>query len=705
MKEYTDYDHWIEALTIVAKHYHLEYSKENISLTSAWQKEAPLSDTLRAMARQIGLTVDVIRLTEKDLNVWRLPLVVQLTQGQIGVIETIDENDQIGITYCGDRGLKSSISKQALLDNMDLAIILRPSRAISDSRIKDYIKPHDKAWFKKIIIRDWKPYTHIFIASLMVNILSLAGILFTRQVYDRVIPAESYPTLYVLFSGVLVAIIFGFILRQLRTKVTDLLGKRADLKISDRVFGHALRIKNAHKPRSTGTFISQIRELDGIRELLTSTTVMAFADMPFFFLFCIVFWYIAGSLVWIPIVAVILMVIPGLFAQKKLHYYANLNMKESSLRNAMLVEAVQGNEDIKVLQAEQRFQHQWNHYNAALADINLKLRSLTNTLSAWTQTVQTGAFAVVVLFGAPKVIDGDLSTGSLIAASILGSRMIAPMAGLTQVLNRWQQAKVSLNGINQLMELPVDNPKHSKKIHKSAIKGDYAFKNAAIFYGETSKTPALYVKQLNIKPGEKIAILGRNGAGKSTLLQALSGLLEPRSGVINLDHVNMNHIDPADIRRDVGLMSQTSTLFHGSIRDNLTLGAPHATDEMILQALAITGAMDFIQKLPTGLDYMIAEGGVGLSGGQRQSLLLSRILIKDPHIILLDEPTASLDDITERHLITGLQRFAKDKTLIIATHKMSVINIVDRIITVANGQIVMDEPKDVTLAKLSKIAK
>lgn len=705
MKEHSEYTDWIEAIITIAKHYRLEYSEENISLTSAWLQEEAFGDTLRAMARQASLTVSVIKLRDKDLNIWRLPLVVQLKQGQIAIIDTIDQNGQVGITYCGDGGIKSHISKQDLLDNVTLAVILRPSRTIPDSRIEDYIKPHDKNWFKKIVLRDWKPYCHIFVASFVVNILALAGILFTRQVYDRVIHAESYPTLYVLFSGVVVAIIFGFIIRGLRTKVTDLIGKRADLRISDRVFGHALRIKNSHKPRSTGTFISQIREIDSVRDLLTSTTVLAFADMPFFFLFCIVFWYIAGSLVWIPIVAVILMVLPGLFFQKKLHYYANLNMRESSLRNAMLVETIQGNEDIKILQAEQRFQQQWNNYNVVTADINLKLRTLTNNLMSWTQSIQTAAFAVIVLFGAPMVINGDLTTGSLIAASILGGRMIAPMAGLTQVLNRWQQAKVSLSGLNQLMELPVDNPQGAKKVHKNIVNGHFLLKNAAFFYGEESKTPSLFVQQLEIKPGEKIAILGRNGAGKSTLLQALSGLLEPRGGTVNVDNVSMNHIDPADIRRDIALMSQNSSLFHGTIRENLMLGAPRASDEDLHNAIEMTGALDFIQKLPTGLDHVIAEGGLGLSGGQRQSLLLSRVLIRNPYTLLLDEPTASLDDITEHQFIQKINKSTKGKTLIVATHKMSIINIVDRIIVVANGQIALDEPKDVALAKLSGLTK
>lgn len=701
MKESTPYADWSAAILRVAGHYRLEYSTENISLAADWLHRQPLSNVLRSMARQAGLTFSVIKLRENELNAWRLPLVVQFKQGQIGVIETIDRDGNIGINYAGDGDVSSSISKDELLENVNLVIVLRPALGVPDSRIDDYIKPHDPHWFKKLVLRDWKPYTHIFLASFLVNILALAGILFTRQVYDRVIPAESYPTLYVLFSGVIIAIIFAFILRKLRTRVTDLLGKRADLRISDRVFGHALRIKNVFKPKSTGTFISQIRELDSVRELLTSTTVTAFADMPFFLFFCFVFWYLAGSLVWIPIIAVILMILPGLLAQKRLHYYANLNMRENSLRNAMLVEAIQGGEDIKLLQAEQRFQHQWNNYNAVSANVNLKLRSLTSNLTNWTNTVQTSTFAVIVLFGAPMVINGDLSTGSLIAASILGGRMIAPMAGLTQVLLRWQQAKVALTGLDQLMSLPVDNPLGEKRVHKPLLNGNYELKNAVFFYGEDAEQPALFVKQLNIKAGERIAILGRNGAGKSTLLQALSGLLEPRSGSVNIDHISLSHIDPADRCRDIGFMSQQSTLFHGTIRENITLGAPMATDADIFEVLKLSGAIEFIQKIPTGLDYVIAEGGLGLSGGQRQSLLLARTMIRQPHIILLDEPTASLDDMTEQAFIEQLTTSLDGKTLIVATHKTSVLRLVNRIVVVSNGQIVLDEPKDIALATLS----
>lgn len=703
--QHKGYSAWTEAILMVAKHYRLECSEENITLTGHWLKNRSASDVLRGMARQAGLNFRVIKLQDSQLSAWRLPLVVQFRHGQVAVVDTLDEQGQVGITYSGDGGIKSCIDKQELLDNVATAVVLRPSHTVPDARIDDYIKPHDKDWFKKIVLRDWRPYGHIFLASLVANVLGLAGILFTRQVYDRVIPAESYSTLYVLFSGVILAIAFGFVMRKLRSRVTDLLGKRADLRISDRVFGHVLRIKNAYRPRSTGTFISQIRELDNVRELLTSTTVTAFADMPFFFLFCAVFWYLAGSLVLVPIAAVILMVLPGLLVQNKLRDYANQALRESSLRNAMLVEAIQGNEDIKSLQAEQRFQFQWNNYNAIAADVNLRLRSLVSNLNAWTQSVQTSTFAFIVLFGTPMIIEGDLTTGTLIAASILGSRMISPMAGLTQVLSRWQQAKVALSSIDQLMELPVDNPQAAKKVHKASINGNYSITQARFFYSPDSTEPALQIKKLEIKAGEKIALLGRNGAGKSTLLQVLSGLLEPKEGVVTLDGVSMAHIDTADVRRDIGLMSQNAALFHGTIRENLMLGAPTARDDDIYRALAMTGALAFIQKLPTGLDHVIAEGGLGLSGGQRQSLLLSRLLVRNPHVVLLDEPTAALDDTTEKQFIQYLTPWLGDKTLIVATHKMSVVNMVDRIIVVDNGRIVLDDSKARALAKLSGKAK
>lgn len=693
-----DYSPWLEAVLTVARHYRLDVSPESVRLASV-HSEGRVEEVVRHMARQAGLSVKFAVFDNKSLSRWRTPLVVQLRDGQVGVLESIGESGELGICFSGDQGLQSRMETAVLAEQALRTVILRPTQPVSDVRTNDYIKPYDEHWFRRIVLTDLRPYTQVMIASLVANLLGMAGVLFSMQVYDRVIPAESLPTLYVLFGGVMLALLFDFVMRILRLRITDVLGKRADLRVSDLVFGHALRLRNSARPKSTGSFISQLRELEQIRDLITSSTATALADMPFFLLFLLVFYLIGGPLVLIPLVALVFMLLPGIVAQPRLAKLANASMREAALRNAMLVESIQGLDDIKALQAEQRFQQQWNQYNAASADSSLRLRTLTNSLVAWTQNVQGGVFAVVIVFGAPMVIAGDLTTGSLVAASILSSRMMGPMAQLTHVLTRWQQAKVALEGLNRIMQMPVDHPEGSQRVHLPAIRGDYRLRQASFRYSEES-APALNNINLSIRPGERIALLGRNGAGKSTLLQALGGAMDLSSGETTLDGIAMAHLDPADLRRDVGLLSQQARLFHGTLRDNITLGAGQASDQEIIAALNVTGALDFVRQLPKGMDHLVLEGGLGLSGGQRQSLLLSRLLLRQPQVLLLDEPTAALDDVTERLLLEKLATWTQGRTLLVATHRVSVLQLVERIIVLDNGRIVIDDHRDAALARL-----
>lgn len=693
-----DYSPWLEAVLKVARHYRLDVSPESVRLASV-HSEGRVEEVVRHMARQAGLSVKFAVFDKKSLSRWRTPLVVQLRDGQVGVLESIGENGELGIGFSGDQGLQSRMEAGALAEQALRTVILRPTQPVADVRTNDYIKPYDEHWFRRIVLTDLRPYSQVMIASLVANLLGMAGVLFSMQVYDRVIPAESLPTLYVLFGGVMLALLFDFVMRILRLRITDVLGKRADLRVSDLVFGHALRLRNSARPKSTGSFISQLRELEQIRDLITSSTATALADMPFFLLFLLVFYLIGGPLVLIPLVALVFMLLPGIIAQPRLAKLANASMREAALRNAMLVESIQGLDDIKALQAEQRFQQQWNQYNAASADSSLRLRSLTNSLVAWTQNVQGGVFAVVIVFGAPMVIAGDLTTGSLVAASILSSRMMGPMAQLTHVLTRWQQAKVALEGLNRIMQMPVDHPEGSQRVHLPAIRGDYRMRQASFRYSEES-APALNSIDLTIRPGERIALLGRNGAGKSTLLQALGGAMDLSSGETTLDGIALAHLDPADLRRDVGLLSQQARLFHGTLRDNITLGAGQASDQEIIAALNVTGALDFVRQLPKGMDHLVLEGGLGLSGGQRQSLLLSRLLLRQPQVLLLDEPTAALDDVTERLLLEKLATWTQGRTLVVATHRVSVLQLVERIIVLDYGRIVIDDHRDAALARL-----
>lgn len=684
---------WIEAFRLVARHYRMPGPAEDSKLASLWNDEADDAERIRTLARGSGLRIHFLPADDVKFAAERLPLIVELAEGGLAVVTAIDSSGSASIAVMGEGGLENEIAVDRLLASTVRCIAPRPARSVRDARVDSYIRPYEDHWLRRIIFQDIGSYSHVLVASLVANLLALAGVLFSMQVYDRVIPAESFPTLYVLFAGVILAIGFDFLFRRLRMGIIDLLGKRADLRMSDQIFGRALRVRSRDKPSSTGAFIAQLRELEQVRELLTSTTVAALADIPFFLMFLAIFWFIAGPLAVVPLAALVLLLVPGLLAQRRLRAYANEAMRESSLRNAMLVEAVQGLEDIKLLQAEHRFQYQWNNYNAAAAEAQLKLRGLTNSLTVWAQNVQNGVYAATIFVGAPLVMAGDITTGVLVAASILGSRMIAPIAQVSQILNRLQQAKVGVQSLDQIMALPIDNPDDEHRIQVPAITGGFRFHSAVFRYAGPDSPLALSVAGLEIAPGEKIAVLGRNGAGKSTLLQGCSGLLHPASGEVLLDGLALHQIDPADVRRDVGLLSQGSRLFHGTIRENLTLGHPQASNREILQALELVGANEFIRRSRAGLEHVILEGGIGLSGGQIQSLLLARLLIREPKVVLLDEPTASMDEGTERAFIENFAKWSRDRTVIVATHRMRVLDLVDRVIVVHNGAISLDQPK------------
>jgi ATP-binding cassette subfamily C protein LapB len=652
---------------------------------------------LALITRQVGLNIRQADFSTDVLNPWRLPVVVELNDGQVAVIEKVDAAGNVSLQLSGDQGLSQSFSVQQLQAHAKRVYIFRPETSVPDARVDEYIKPYEKSWFWDIVLKDWKRYTDIMVASMIANILALATIIFSMQVYDRVVPSQSIPTLWVLAGGVLIAAIFEFVLRIARVYLSDIIGKRADLKISDRVFGHALRIRNKDRARSTGSFISQIRELEGVRELVTSTTISAIADLPFFFLFLVIFWMIGGNIFWVMLLVVPLMIVPGFLVQKKLAQLATEGMRESAIRNAILVEAVQGIEDIKLLRAEARFQNQWNHMNEVSADVSMRQRKIVGWLNAWTQKIQGLTYAIVVLVGCFAVMKGDMTTGALVACSILSSRMLAPISQVTGVLGRWQQAKVAKNGLDELMQKPVDRPERAQLIQRKVLLGDYDFKGVVFKYTEDDPRPTLVIPQLKIAVGEKVAILGRNGAGKSSLLQLLAGMQLPVQGKISLDGVDQSLLDPDDIRRDMALLNQNAHLFFGTIRENLTLGAPLATDEEIVRALQITNALEIVEQKKEGLDHTILEGGVGFSGGQKQALLLTRLLLRNPNIVLLDEPTASIDDVSEKVLIQHLKQWLGHRTLVVATHRPAVLQLVDRIIVVHEGKIIKDGPRDAIL--------
>ena len=698
MKTHPLYEPWLQAMLIVANHYRLDFSLEHVRVLINHESQSPRQQVLEDMARHLGLGLRVVTANAEVLDPWRLPLIVEFTEGQIAVINRMDKEGHVSLQFSGDDGLETVLTREELGKRLKKVIVLRPLESTPDARVDDYIKPYEKNWFWQLALKDWRRYSDIMLVAMVANVLALSGMIFSMQVYDRVVPSQSEATLWVLFSGVMVAIIFEFIMRMLRVHISDVIGQRADLRISERVFAHALRIKNGARSKSTGSFIAQIRELESVRELITSTTIAAISDLPFFLFFVFILWMVGGPLVLVVLLAVPLLIVPGLLVQRPLGRLSSEGMRESAIRNATLVEAVQGLEDIKLMRAEQRFQNQWNNTNDVAANVAMKQRWLTGLLLTWTQEVQSIVYAVVLLIGCYLVISGDMTTGALVGTSILASRTIAPLSQISGVLSRWQSAKVARKGLDDLMQRPIDDPQFGKKVHKAHLRGDYSLENIGFYYDEEEKIDVLNILHLNIRSGERIAILGRNGSGKSTFLQLLAGMQEAQQGSILLDNISLNHLDPADLRRDMQFLSQQARLFFGSVRDNILMGNPLATDDQIHQALAVTGALDFIRKHKLGLNYIINEGGAGLSGGQRQALLLTRALLTLPNILLLDEPTAWLDEISEKQFINNIKSWlGKSRTLVVATHRLPILDLVDRIIVLENGRIVMDGPRDTIL--------
>ena len=454
---------WALAMTHIASHYRVACSPGAIQANAPWFAGKSRAMALSQLARQAGLSFHALDTATQAFGQWRLPVVAELRDGQLMVIEHFNGEDALDIFIIAEEGQRNRLTVAELLPEIVSITALRPLSALKDSRVDRYISRFRPDWMRELVLQDIRPYLPVMVAAFLINVLSLAGIIFSMQVYDRVIPAQSYPTLYVLSTGVLVAVLFGFLLREARTHIMDLLGKRADMRISDRVFSHALRLRNSAVPR----FISQLRELEQVREMITSSTLSTLVDLPFFFLFIVVLAFIAPPLAWIAPVAALLMILPGLLLQKKLAVLANQAAHESTLRNAVLVESVQGLEDIKLMQAENRFLQQWNSYIRITGESGLRTRKLTQGLIGWGMSVQSLVYAAIIMFGAPMVIEGTMTTGAVVAASMLGSRMIAPMANLCGVLARWQQVKAAKMGLDSIMQLPTETQYDEDRVHFS----------------------------------------------------------------------------------------------------------------------------------------------------------------------------------------------------------------------------------------------
>lgn len=579
----------------------------------------------------------------------------------------------------------------------------KPSNAAQmlADRLKDPVLTATGA-FRRAMDKRLGRFGEAALASATINILTLVTSFFAMQVYDRVVPNNATDTLLVLLTGVVIAVVLELALKIIRTQLLDLVGKNIEMELSQLFFNKALTIRMDARPNTVGTFASQVREFESVKNILTSTTLFAIADAPFALLFLFVIFLIGGWIGLVALAALPLTMLVGWVVQKPLAALSQLHMRESSVKNGMLIEAIDGAESIKATGGEGWFSQRWYNLSLLIAQAGLQTRFIANLAGTIANSIQQLCYALTVVAGVYAIGSGQMTMGALIACTILVSRVLSPVTQLASMAVSWHHAGEALKALNELMKRPDVGPAENEPaVRLSRFKPELRLENIHVVYGQ-DEVSALKVPDLEIPAGQRVAIVGPTGSGKSTLLKSLTGLYKPAQGRCFASGIDMQLMDPVALRHEIGYLPQDVRLFNGTIKDNLCLGIKVPDDDALLAACALTGLDTMITKHPRGLGLPIFEGGRGLSGGQRQMVGLARVLLQRPAVLLLDEPTASLDTTSERRLIRQMADYiSREQTLVVVTHKMAILELVERVIVVDQGAIVLDGPRDAVLARLS----
>lgn len=554
-------------------------------------------------------------------------------------------------------------------------------------------------WFFGTLWRFKDLYINVFIASFLINLFVTVSPLFTMNVYDRVIPHNAVDTLWVLAIGVCTVYIFDIIIKYIRTYFLEIAAKKSDIILSSKIFEQALNIRMKERPRSVGSFANNIRDFDSIRSFYASSAITAFIELPFVVIFLVVIAYIGTWLVVIPLFTIMLIVGYSLVVRKPIQRSIESTYQSSAKRNGILIEALSNLETIKSFNANSYIQWHWEESTGDIANKSIKSRMLSSSLTSVAGLLTQITTVAIVVFGVYLIKAGDITMGALIASVILSSRTISPMTQVASLLSNYEQMKTSLTELNGLMAKDVERPEKKGFLRRPVFQGAIEFKDVSFSYPDEPKT-ALHNVTFKIKPQERVGIIGAVGSGKSTLSKLILGLYDADEGSIFIDGIAVKQIDPADLRHNIGYVPQDVTLFSGSVRDNIIFKSPASDDAAIIRAAQIGNVISFTDKHPAGLDFFVGEKGANLSGGQRQSVAVSRAMLMDSPIIVMDEPTNSMDHTTETTVINNLNEATKGKTTIVITHKPSILSIVDRLIVMDNGTVVMDGPKDEILNKL-----
>ena len=653
-------------------------------------------------ASRAGFASTLVRKDLDQISPLVLPCILMLRGKKACILQSFSEDKKMANIITPDLSTgTSTIETSKLKDEyLGYAYYLKREFVPEDTSSTKLIDAGNDHWFWGTLKRSKKIYLDVVVASFIINLFVLASPLFTMNVYDRVVPNNAVETLWVLALGVSVVYGIDLFLKFVRSYFLEIAGKKSDIIMSSILFERVMDMKFSNKPKSVGSFASNLKEFDTVRNFFSSASLAAIVDLPFALIFLIVTYFIGSYLVLVPIVIMIAILCYTFFIKDPLQNAIKSTFEASAMKNGILIESLSSLETIKTLGASGHVQWNWEEATGEIANRSIKSKIITTSITTVTSfLVQLNTIAIIVL-GVYMIQDTHLTMGGLIAAVMLSSRAIAPMGQVASLAANFEQTKTAYQSLSKIMQMPVERPEGKKFVRRNSFDGKIEFKNVSFTYPDTTKGSLDRINFV-IQPGEKVGIIGRNGSGKTTLQKIILGLYAPTEGSVLIDGIDINQIDPADLRRNIGYVPQDVVLFKGTVRENIVQKAPYVDDMQIIKAAKVSGVDEYVNAHPLGFDMPVFERGDGISGGQRQSIAVARAFLLDSPIILLDEPTNSLDNTVESKLKANLKVNTVNKTMILVTHRTSMPDLVDRLIVMDNGKILLDGPRDEVLARLS----
>lgn len=589
---------------------------------------------------------------------------------------------------------------QLVADYAGRCIFVRPRFRFDDRapEVRNVVKRH---WFWGALWDNVKLYRDVLIIAFMINCFAIVIPFYTLNVYDKVVPNAALETLWTLAIGVMLVICADFGMRMLRGYLLDLASKRVDVTLSALVMERVLGMQMVNRPASAGSFAANLRAFESVRDFITSTTVTAFIDLPFALIFLALILWLGWAMAIPLLLGMVILVVYALILQPRMQALTETTYRATATRNSTLIESLVGLETIKAQCAEGVMQRKWEHSVAFLARVGADLRYLSSSVVTSSAAVQQLVTVCMVVVGVYLIADKQLSQGALIACVMLSSRALAPFAQIAGLLTQYQNAAMALSGLEKVVDQPVERPDNASFVRRDRINGEIEFNRVSFSYPGQDAVEVLREVSFRIKPGEHVGIIGKVGSGKSTINRLILGLYQPSSGSIKIDGVDIRQLDPAEVRKAIGYVPQDVVLFYGTLRENITVGMPYVEDHAILQASEMAGLQELVGNHPKGFDLPIGERGESLSGGQRQAVAIARALVHQPTLLLLDEPSSSMDHSTEEAFKSRLAEYSRDRTMVLVTHRNSLLDLVDRLIVIDRGVIVADGPKKQVIEALS----